>query len=57
MTLHFLNGVANDAEWKQKINHYAIFTILRVNQLGKLINRIPGFLLPEMRFQSNLNVI
>ena len=38
MTLHFLNDVANDAEWTQKIDNYVIFAV----QLGKLINRIPG---------------
>ena len=26
-----------------KVNHYVIFASLRVNQLGKLINRIPSF--------------
>ena len=42
MTLHFLNDVANDAESTQKsiITSYSL--ALSVNQLGKLINRIPG---------------
>ena len=38
MTLHFLNDVANDAESTQKNRSLR----RRVNQLGKLINRIPG---------------
>ena len=41
MTLLFLNDFANDAESTQKIDKYVIFA-RRVNQLGKLINRIPG---------------
>ena len=42
MTLHFLNDVANDADSTQKsiITSYSL--VSRVNQLGKLINRIPG---------------
>ena len=41
MTLHLLNDVANDAESTQKsiITSYSL--VWRVNQLGKLINRIP----------------
>ena len=42
MALHFLNDVANDADSTQKsiITSYSL--VSRVNQLGKLINRIPG---------------
>ena len=40
MTMHFLNDVANDAESTK--NHYVIFQSLKSNQIGKLINRIPG---------------
>ena len=42
MTLHFLNDIAYDAESTQKsiITSYSL--VCRVNQLGKLINRIPG---------------
>ena len=42
MTLHFLNDVANDADSTQKsiITSYSL--VGRVNQLGKLINRIPS---------------
>ena len=29
MMLHFFNGVANDAESTQKIDHYVIFTSLK----------------------------
>ena len=42
MTLHFLNDVANDAESTQKSKITSSSLVLRVNQLGKLINRIPG---------------
>ena len=44
MTLHLWNDVANDAESTQKIDHYFIFSSLKSNQLGKLINGIPGSL-------------
>ena len=42
MTLYFLNDVANDTDSTQKsiITSYSL--VSRVNQLGKLINRIPG---------------
>ena len=40
MTLHLLNDIVNDAD--TKIDHHVIFASLRVNQLAKLINRIPG---------------
>ena len=42
MTLYFLNDVANDAESHKTsiITSYSL--VWRVNQLGKLINRIPG---------------
>ena len=42
MTLHFLNDLANDAESKQKSIIMPYSLVRRVNQLGKLINRIPG---------------
>ena len=42
MKLHFLSDIANDPDSTQKIDHYVIFPSLRVSQLGKLINRIPG---------------
>ena len=41
MTVHFLSDVANDAESTQKIDYDVIFASLK-NQLGKLINGIPG---------------
>ena len=40
MTLHFLNEVANDAEWTQKSIIMSYSLVGRVNQLGELINRI-----------------
>ena len=40
MTLHFLNDVANDAKSTQQNRSYLL--IWRVNQLSKVINRIPG---------------
>ena len=42
MTLHFLHDVANGAESTQNsiIRSYSL--VGRVNQFGKLINRIPG---------------
>ena len=45
MTLYSLNDVANgmnDAESTQKSIIASNWLVLRVNQLGKLINRIPG---------------
>ena len=42
MKLHFFNDVANDAESTQKSSIKPNSLICRVNQLGKLINRIPG---------------
>ena len=42
MTLHFLNDVINDAKSTQKIDHYDILASLKSEQLGKLINGIPG---------------
>ena len=41
MTFHFLNDVANDAESTQKSIAMSYLLSL-MNQLGKLINRIPG---------------
>ena len=53
MTLHFLNGVANDAESTQKsiITSYSL--VLRVDQLGKLMNRTPGSCLLISSFQAS----
>ena len=45
ITLHFLNDVANDAESTQKFIITSYLLVRRVNQLGKLIIRIPGFCL------------
>ena len=42
MTMHFLNDVANDAELTQKSIITSYLLVRRVNQLGKLRNRIPG---------------
>ena len=42
MTLHFLYDVANDAESTQKSIITSYWLVRRVNQLGKLINRITG---------------
>ena len=42
MTLHFLNDATNDAESTQKSIITLYWLASRVNQLGKLINRIPG---------------
>ena len=42
MTVHFLNDVANDAKSTQKIDHYVIFTSLKIDQHGKPIYRISG---------------
>ena len=40
MTLHFLSDIVNVADTKSIITSYPL--VLRVNQLGKLINIIPG---------------
>ena len=46
MTLLFFYDVTNDAESTQKMDHYVIFASLKtVNQLSKLIKRIPGLCL------------
>ena len=42
MTMHFLNDIANDAESTQKLIITSYSQVRRMNQLGKLINRIPG---------------
>ena len=42
MTLHFLNGVANDAESTQIIENYVVIASLKRETMGKLINKIPG---------------
>ena len=41
MTVHFSKDVTNDAE-STKIDHNVNFASLKLNQLGKLINRIPS---------------
>ena len=50
MTMHFLINVANDAESTQKNRYYAIFASLKSEQMGKLINKIPGlrFSIPSL---------
>ena len=50
MTLHFLNDVANDAESTQKNENYAIIATLKSESVGKLINRIPGLRLFDIKF-------
>ena len=40
MTLHFLNDVTNDAESTQ--NRKLRIASLKIETMGKLINRIPG---------------
>ena len=40
MTLHFLNDVSNGAESIQKSTSTSYLLVLRVNGLGKLLNRI-----------------
>ena len=42
MTLHFLNNAANDTELTHKSIITSYSQVKRVNQLGKLISRIPG---------------
>ena len=42
MTLLVLNGVAKDAQIDKKSTITSYSLVRRVNQLGKLINRIPG---------------
>ena len=42
MTLHFLNGVAYDAESTHKWKKYVIIASLKSETWSKLINRIPG---------------
>ena len=42
IALHFLNGVANDAEPTQKIKNYVIIARLKRETMDKLINTIPG---------------
>ena len=51
--LHFLNDGANDAASTQKsiISLYSL--VRRVNQLGKLVNRIPGSRLLISRLPSS----
>ena len=52
ITLHFLNDIANEAESTQKsiITSYSL--VQRVNQLGKLINRIPGIKFTRLGFEN-----
>ena len=45
MMLHFLNDVPNDTELTRKLIITSYSLVSRVNQLGKLIDRIPGSLL------------
>ena len=42
MTMHFLNDVVDDVESTQDLIITSYSLVRRVNQLGKLINRIPG---------------
>ena len=42
MTLHFLNDVVNDAESTQKSKNYVIIACLKIELIGKLVNRLPG---------------
>ena len=42
MTLHFLDGVANNARSKPKSKITSKFATLKRETIGKLINRIPG---------------
>ena len=42
MTLHFLNGIANDAESIHKSKNTSYFASLKSETMGKLMNRIPG---------------
>ena len=42
MTLHFLNGVAYDAESTQTSKITSLISSLKSETIGKLINRIPG---------------
>ena len=42
MMLHFLNEVVYDAKSSQKIEIYVIIACLKIETMGKLINRIPG---------------
>ena len=50
ITLHFLNGVANDAESTQSKKNYVIIASLKSETMGKLINRIPGFESFDIKF-------
>ena len=54
MTLHYLNDIANDAKSTQKSIVTPYLLVWRVNQLGKLINRIPGLLLWYQVYQALL---
>ena len=38
----FFNDVANDTESTQKSKNYVIIASLKIETMGKLINRIPG---------------
>ena len=42
VTLHFLNDVANDAEFIHRSKKYVIIASLKRETTGKLINRISG---------------
>ena len=41
MTFHFLNDVANDAKSIKNVENYVIIAILKIETMGKPINRIP----------------
>ena len=41
MMLHFWNDVAIDAESTQKSKNYVTFASLKIETMGKLINKIP----------------
>ena len=51
MTLLFLNDIVNVADTKSIITSYLL--VFRVNQLGKLINRIPGSRLLILSLQGS----
>ena len=52
MTLHFLYDIANDAESTQKSIITSYWLVRRVNQLGKLINRMPGSQFTRLSFEN-----
>ena len=48
--LHFLNDVINDIELTQNSRIMSYLLVCRVNQNCKLINRIPGLCLSDIKF-------